>query len=111
MGTKRESRGGEQHTSKKQTSTRLLELPPASRLRASRTRFLPRHQIRSPDPAQGQQQVCGGALICRTITARGSWLPTNKCYARPHASVLYHAGEDQHILDEERSLCSQFGWN
>jgi len=32
MGTKRESRGGEQHTSKKQTSTRLLELPPASRL-------------------------------------------------------------------------------
>jgi hypothetical protein len=94
MGTKRESRGGEQHTSKKQTSTFLLELPPASRLRASRTGFLPRHQMRSPDPAQGQQRACGGALICRTTTAGGSWLPTNKCYARPHASVLYHSGED-----------------
>ena len=94
MGTKRESRGGEQHTSKKQTSTFLLELLPASLLWASRTRFLPRHQIRSPDPAQGQQRACGGTLICRTITAVSSWLPKNKCSVRPHASVLHHSGED-----------------
>ena len=59
----------------------------------------------------GTKRESGGVLICRTITAAGSWLPTNKCYARPHSSVLHHSGEDHHILGEERSLYSQLAWN